>query len=37
VHVPVENGQLVLGRCQSILLLELDGPRNRTVQVFMNA
>jgi len=36
VHVPVENGKLVLGRCQSILLLELDGPRERTVQVLMN-
>jgi secondary thiamine-phosphate synthase enzyme len=36
VHVPVENGQLLLGRCQSILLLELDGPRKRTVQVLLN-
>jgi secondary thiamine-phosphate synthase enzyme len=37
VHVPMENGQLMLGRCQSILLLELDGPRERTVQVLLGA
>jgi len=36
VHVPVEKGQLTLGRCQSLLLLELDGPKERTVQVLMN-
>ena len=34
--VTVHNGELVLGRYQSILLLEMDGPRERTlaVQVF---
>lgn len=37
VHVPVQDGRLVLGRCQSILLLELDGPRERSVQVYLNA
>jgi len=32
----VHNGKLMLGRYQSILLLEMDGPRERTlaVQVF---
>ncbi len=29
--VPVENGQLVLGSWQRIVLIELDGPRERTV------
>ncbi|MEM1369297.1 MAG: secondary thiamine-phosphate synthase enzyme YjbQ [Cyanobacteria bacterium P01_H01_bin.15] len=34
----VHNGELVLGRYQSILLLEMDGPRERTlaIQVFGN-
>jgi secondary thiamine-phosphate synthase enzyme len=27
--IPVVNGKLLLGRWQSILLLELDGPRRR--------
>lgn len=27
--VPVENGRLVLGTWQSIILVELDGPRSR--------
>jgi secondary thiamine-phosphate synthase enzyme len=31
--VPVENGALALGRWQSILLVECDGPRTRTVWV----
>lgn len=31
--VPVEDGQLVLGTWQSIMLVELDGPRDRTVVV----
>lgn len=31
--VPLENGRLALGRWQGIFLLELDGPRERTVQV----
>ncbi|MHB9286106.1 secondary thiamine-phosphate synthase enzyme YjbQ [Halobacteriales archaeon Cl-PHB] len=31
--VPVSEGSLGLGRWQSILLVECDGPRSRTVQV----
>ncbi len=31
--VPIENGHLVLGTWQSIFLVELDGPRSRTVNV----
>ena len=31
--VPVEKGKLVLGRWQGIFLLELDGPRERIVEV----
>ena len=31
--VMVHNGGLVLGRYQSILLLEMDGPRERTLAV----
>ena len=31
--VPLENGRPALGRWQGIFLLELDGPRERTVQV----
>jgi secondary thiamine-phosphate synthase enzyme len=31
--VPLENGRLALGRWQGIFLLELDGPRERTVEV----
>ena len=33
VAVPVAGGQLVLGRWQSIIMAELDGPRERTFQV----
>jgi len=33
VTIPVENGQLALGTWQSVLLLECDGPRTRTVTV----
>lgn len=33
VTVPVENGKLQLGKWQSILLIELDGPRTRTLKV----
>lgn len=29
--VPVETGKLVLGEWQEIILVELDGPRERTV------
>jgi secondary thiamine-phosphate synthase enzyme len=31
--VPIANGKLVLGTWQSVLLVELDGPRDREVQV----
>jgi secondary thiamine-phosphate synthase enzyme len=33
VTQPVENGQLVLGSWQRIILVELDGPRTRDVVV----
>jgi len=29
--IPIADGQLALGTYQSVLLLELDGPRKRTV------
>lgn len=31
--VPVEDGSLVLGTWQSVLLVECDGPRTRTLRV----
>jgi len=31
--LPVADGQLALGTWQSVLLVELDGPRERTVRV----
>jgi secondary thiamine-phosphate synthase enzyme len=31
--VPLSRGKLVLGRWQGIFLIELDGPRERTVRV----
>ena len=33
VSVPVEQGKLVLGSWQRIVLVELDGPRQRRVSV----
>ena len=33
VSVPVRDGDLALGRWQSILLVECDGPRTRSVTV----
>lgn len=33
LSVPVTDGQLALGTWQSVLLIELDGPRERTVYV----
>ena len=33
VTVPVTHGSLALGTWQSVLLVECDGPRTRTVQV----
>ena len=31
--VPVADGELVLGTWQSLLLVEMDGPRDRTVRL----
>lgn len=31
--LPIEDGHLVLGTWQSIFFVELDGPRNRTVNI----
>jgi secondary thiamine-phosphate synthase enzyme len=31
--IPVSAGKLVLGTWQSVMLVELDGPRERTVNV----
>jgi secondary thiamine-phosphate synthase enzyme len=33
VVVPVTNGQLVLGTWQRIVLVELDGPKERNIEV----
>ncbi|MGH9775359.1 MAG: secondary thiamine-phosphate synthase enzyme YjbQ [Candidatus Acidiferrales bacterium] len=33
ISVPIRDGELALGNWQSIVLAELDGPRERTVQV----
>ena len=33
LQVPVRNGQIALGGWQSIILAELDGPRERAIQV----
>jgi secondary thiamine-phosphate synthase enzyme len=33
LSVPVSNGELALGHWQSIILAELDGPRERAIQV----
>lgn len=33
VTVPVEDGSLALGTWQSVLLVECDGPRTRTLRV----
>jgi len=33
VSIPVENGKLVLGTWQSIVLIELSGPRSRSLSV----
>jgi len=35
LSVPVRNGELALGYWQSIILAELDGPRERSIQVQM--
>lgn len=31
--VPIVEGELAFGRFQDIMLVELDGPKNRTVQI----
>jgi thiamine phosphate synthase YjbQ (UPF0047 family) len=31
--VPVRDGELALGCWQSVILAELDGPRDRAIQV----
>ncbi|HEY9245665.1 MAG TPA: secondary thiamine-phosphate synthase enzyme YjbQ [Candidatus Methanoperedens sp.] len=31
--LPIENGHLILGTWQSIFFVELDGPRNRRINV----
>lgn len=31
--IPVADGRLVLGQWQSVMLVDLDGPRERTVGV----
>jgi len=33
LSLPVRNGELALGNWQSVILAELDGPRERSVQV----
>jgi secondary thiamine-phosphate synthase enzyme len=33
VSVPIRNGELALGTWQSVLLIECDGPRTRTLSV----
>jgi len=36
VTIPVQDGDLALGRWQSILFMECDGPRTRTVDVVVH-
>ena len=31
LHIPIEQGRLVLGTWQRLLFCELDGPQNRRV------
>ncbi len=33
--IPVTGGELVLGTWQSVMLVELDGPRQRTVSLYL--
>ena len=35
--IPVSGGKLVLGTWQSVMLVELDGPRERTIRVTLLA
>lgn len=36
VTIPVQDGELRLGRWQSVLFMECDGPRKRTVDVVVH-
>jgi len=31
--IPVEKGKLILGTWQRVILVELDGPRDRNIQI----
>jgi len=31
LHIPVQNGEFVLGTWQRIILIEMDGPRKRNI------
>ncbi len=33
VTIPIENGELMLGRWQGVFFVEFDGPRNRKVYI----
>jgi secondary thiamine-phosphate synthase enzyme len=33
LSIPFKNGKLVLGTWQSVILIELDGPRERNLQI----
>jgi thiamine phosphate synthase YjbQ (UPF0047 family) len=33
LSLPVRNGALALGGWQSVILAELDGPRERSIQI----
>lgn len=33
--IPVSDGQIQLGQYQSVMLVELDGPRQRTVNIHL--
>jgi len=37
VSVPVEDGKLILGTWQRIILVEMDGPRERNIAVVFTA
>lgn len=34
IMVPVTNGNLVLGTWQSVIFLEMDGPRSRNLEIY---
>lgn len=35
ITIPVEESELLLGEFQNILFLELDGPKKRSVEIFL--